>query len=572
MKMILRLLNSKWTKIWFALSAAAFAALQISRGNIFGMVLNIPIAFVLALFLEFKYKILDKLFEFKSKKYMLISLPIAIYAVIEIVLAFYSLWIWLFFIAENSIAVEIRSLFSEQFLVVGFFIFSAALGTTALFFVFALIYAVVSRFRIIADNAKIIFIGTDMSERIYFAATVLIFGVSAIMLYNLSPVFWGDQSLHSGYHDFIFGFDIGYVFHHDAQFYFPSATFRRLFYPLVNFPLALIARALGRILFFIPYSFVYFVNLLHIGLITVGGILLARMCICSKASSKTKRVSKICFLLLYTVSFPFLVFSISCERFVLPTFCIILLVYIYIHAPKLKSLAALAAAGTLTTSVVTFPFIAYDRNIKTMLLNLVKLIVAFVVICIFCGVLPKLVNPIQNLFADLESFGSGGISINQKALQFLNFISSCFVSPETELVHRIDTSDNAPGFEYVVYTVALPKTVNWFGIVMITLSAAGFIANRKLRFAQMSFSWALFAVFTLFVVGWQAKHNESFLSGFYFGWAFFALVFMLFEKLPAKLNALKYILYSVAFVVMTAININGIIGLVNYTIQYYPAR
>jgi len=569
-----RLLESNWVKIWFAFSAAAFVGLQISRGNFLAMILNILVAFILAIFFEYKYKILDKLFEFKSKRHILISLLIAIYTVIEILLVFYGLWAWLLTVAENSIAVGIRSSFSEQFIETALFLLIILTGIVALFFVFAAVYAVVIRFKKIIDFANNVLLKAELQELIYFSATMLTFGVFAIILYNLSPIFWGDQSLHRGSQDFIFGADIGAVFYRDSQFYFASANIRRLFYPLVQFPFVLLARALGRIFFFAPFSFVYFVHLFHIALMAVSGILLARMCTYNEASSSTSGFSKTYFLLLYTASFPFMVFSTFVERYVLPTFCIILLMYIFIHVPgsKFKSVAALAAAGTLTPGVVMFPFITYGKNIKKWFKNFFKLAIVFIVICIFCGVLPILFNSIHDILADLANHGGTGISINQRALQFITFVSTCFISAETELINRIDLTDTAYGFEYTAYIMSRPKTVNWVGIVMIALSVAGFIINRKLRFAQMSFLWTVFAFFALFVMGWQARENEMFLSALYFGWAFFVLVFIFFEKLLEKQTVIKYVIYSVMLIVMAVININGIIELVQFGIQHYPAR
>ena len=82
--MVDRILNHKLTKIWFALSVTAFVCLELSFKNKIGMILNIPFAFILALFIENKYKIINKLFFYKSRKYLFISLPIAVFFAIEI--------------------------------------------------------------------------------------------------------------------------------------------------------------------------------------------------------------------------------------------------------------------------------------------------------------------------------------------------------------------------------------------------------------------------------------------------------------------------------------------------------
>lgn len=90
------------------------------------------------------------------------------------------------------------------------------------------------------------------------------------------------------------------------------------------------------------------------------------------------------------------------------------------------------------------------------------------------------------------------------------------------LVYRIDSRD---GIEYIIYALAPPVSVNRFGIILIFLAIVGLLINRKLKFAQMSFLWAMFTFFILFVIGWYAPQNAMFLGSLYFGWAFFVLVF-----------------------------------------------
>ena len=429
-------------------------------------------------------------------------------------------------------------------------------GITTFFFVFSVVYAIVSRFR---GFAAMIWRGSEQSERVYFVVMMSILGVVMAVAHGLSPIFWGDDTLPQRGNDFIFGLDVGRNTAPDGQFVSTTSfALTRLFYPLVNLPFAMAARALGRILFFIPLAYLYFLQLFHIGLMACGGILLARIC---NITGFTKKY----FLALYTVSYSFLLFSLPPEQYVLPTFCAVLLMYVCINAPKAKYAVALAAAGTLTTSLAVFPFVTYARKIKAWILNLLKLGGSFVAICVLYGIFPFFNNPERDFLSALRFAGG---SIEEKTLQFINFVGSVFLRPETTLTHGID----ALGVEFVAYVLAPPTSVNWIGILLIVLTIAGFIVNRKHRFAQMSILWSMLAVFVLFIVGWQAIGNEMILSSFYFGWAFFVLVFMFFEKLLEKQKIVKYVIYSVAFVVMAVININGIIDLMQFAIQYYPAR
>ena len=80
--MVEKFLSSRWAKFLLAMSVMVFVGLQVSSSNRIGMILNIPVAFILAFYMECRYKVLAKLFEIKSKKYVFVSLPIAVYTVI----------------------------------------------------------------------------------------------------------------------------------------------------------------------------------------------------------------------------------------------------------------------------------------------------------------------------------------------------------------------------------------------------------------------------------------------------------------------------------------------------------
>ena len=560
--MIDKFLSSKWTKLWFAVSAAAFVGLNLSRGNIIGMISNIPVAFAITLFLEHRYKILGKLFEVRSKKYVWISIPIAVYIATEIVLCFHNVRIArLFASTENTFALKIQELIPEQFLRIGLYSVSVVAGIVAFFVLFAVVYVVISHFN--KRVATKLWYQAEQKERVYFITVVSIFGVYIAIVYSLSAIFIdGGSNFPYPPDSIIYDLDGGKNFSRDAQFNFASVTVKKLFYPLVNLPLSLSAHALGRILFFIPASYLYLVQVFHMGLMAGSAILLARMC-------KITGFSRIYFLLLYTFSYPFLVFSTQLERYVLPTFCIILFMYVCIYIPQVKRIVAMAASGTLMTSLVVFPFVAYSKDIKTWFLNLLKICSVFITVCIFCGTLSLIFGSIQFILDELDKYAGGGVSTTQKALQFINFISSIFVRPETILAYRVSLDEN---FEYITYALAPVVSVSWLGIVLITLSVAGFVINRKHQFVRMSFLWAIFTVIVVFVIGWYTNGNSAFLGTLYFGWAFFVLVFMFFEKLLEKQRIVKYAVYSLAFIAMTTLNIAGIADLIKFVVQYYPAR
>jgi hypothetical protein len=549
-------------KLWFALSATAFVVLNLTYVHLLGAVLNIFAVFVLALYLEHRYKVLDKLFAVRARKYTLVSLLITAYAVIEIALAFYRAVIKYLLervlVSENHYALQIRGYFSEAAIRIGACSFVAVLAIMSLFFIFAFVYGVISRHKMLLAFIRQTWSRTDLIERFYFLVALPVFAVFLGVCYSLSPVFWSDFSLpplqiNGTGGGWFYGFDHGNVLGSDAQFYLGQSSVKQLFYQLANFPFALVARALGRIMFFIPFAYVYFLQLFHVSLMLVGGLLIVRMCEVIRGAEKGF------FLLLYTFSYSFLVFSLPLEKYVPATFCIILLFYACIYAPRARYIAAVAAAGVLLTNIVALPFVAFDKRLRAWALNCGRCLLGLFVISLFCGSLPAIVQA-GNFVAGMLSQNAAGIGNLQKFMQFTNFVSSVFVKPNTEIIYALGDD----GLRRGEYVLAWPTQINWFGIIIIALTIIGFVANRKLRFAQYVILWAIFAFVILFVMGWQTTYNEQFLCTFYLGWPFFVLVFLLFEKLLASFKVAKFLIYSAALVAMSIINIAGIADLLAF--------
>ena len=72
------------------------------------------------------------------------------------------------------------------------------------------------------------------------------------------------------------------------------------------------------------------------------------------------------------------------------------------------------------------------------------------------------------------------------------------------------------------------------------------------------------------LLGWGAKENGMILYTLYFGWAFVSLIVMLIDKLPEKLNVLKYVLYAASIIALMYFNIPGIIEIIRFGVTYYP--
>jgi hypothetical protein len=553
-----KILGGKFTKLWFALSVTAFTCLVVSNGNKIGLLLNIPTAFALALFFEYKYRILDRLFEHRRKKYVFISLPIAIYTVVEIGLAFRESRVERILVSENPLAVKIRDLFPEPFLSYGLYCFMAAACVAALFFVFAATYAIVSRARKYGKCAVSIFKSADKIERRYIIIGSIVFSVFLMTIYNLTDIPYTTR----GEYDIIFITDSPNYIKQDVFFRFhsPENDLRQPLFALLTMPFAVVAKILSYPLFFLPGAYILIMQIVQIIALLIMAALIARML------NLRDNISRIAFFALYCMSYPVLLFSFVVEQYIPSTFIVVLAIYHCVYLKKKNTALLALSSGTLLTNAAVVPFAVFERKLKGWFRSLLNVAVGFLVMCVFCGKLSALPDAVGTIEALLLRFGNIGINGNSsvpydKLWQFTHFIANCFIAPEIDILYY--------GAGLMSFQLAAPSSLSVPGIVLAACVVIGILLNLKTFGGKMCGLWVMLATAILYVLGWGSPENGMILYSLYFGWAFFALVFMSIEKLPGRI---KYLAYTAGMIVLAAINMPGIFCLIKFGIAYYPAR
>ena len=566
--MITKVLSSRWIKFYFALSVAAFVLLEITTirleinlYNAVGIPLNILVAFILSLVLDNKYHLLDFIFKFRSKKYALISFPIAVYTVIEIALAFQKFRIDRIFAgeAENALGERIQSFLPTSLAWLLQYFFSALLGAFALFFVFCVVYAIVSRFskHISQPLAKSIK-DSDTIERWYVAVGFILLSILVIAMYCITEIFYMTHELM----DIVFTLDSTGLIERDVFFtlYSPENDIRQPLFALLTMPFAVAAKFLARLFFFLPSPYILIMQLIQIAALLVMAVLILRM------TGIKDKISKIAFLLMYSVTYPFLLYTFAVEQYIPATFILILAIYVYCYKKSGHAALLALSTGALLTNAAIVPFLTFKRKLRDWFHSIVKVVVFFIGTCIFCGKLPTLLDSLH-IVSLVQSYGDIGagerIDLSGKLYQFLHFIESCFLGPNTVI---------AENGNLMVFRLALPTDINLIGMLMFCIVATSIAINRKLLFAKICGLWTLFSIALLLIIGWGAPENGMMLYSLYISWAFFTLAFLLIEKLFAKLIAVKYTVFAVCFAIMCIANVGRIIELIRFGIEYYPVR
>ena len=323
-------------------------------------------------------------------------------------------------------------------------------------------------------------------------------------------------------------------------------------------PFAVAAKILAIPFFFLPSAYILIMQLIQAIALLIMAVLIARM------SGLKEGFSKIIFLILFSITYPFILFSFVVEQYIPSVFILVLVFYVYLYKKRQNTALLALSSGVLLSNAIIVPFITYERKIVSWIQSIIRVIITFILLCIFSGKLVILLdafNSIRSLlrFSDI---GIADLTYN-KSYQFTNFIESCFIAPNT----TIDSNNT--------FQLAIPAGISLIGVALLCISIISVIINREMLFARICGLWVLFSVALLYIIGWGSPENGMFLYSLYFNWAYFTLVFLFFEKffekLPIKLKTIKYVVYSTAFVVMAIFNIEGIIDLVRFGIQYYPA-
>ena len=421
---------------------------------------------------------------------------------------------------------------------------------------FAFLYAFIVRFSIFVTE---IYKTSDKIERCFFV-TVMLFAMSAIIvIYDQTNCFYAPL----GQDGEIIDFDVVYVMD-SGNFYktnvygfigAPENDMRQPLFGLFALPFAITATLLSWILFFIPNSYAVFMQTIQIGLLFVTYILMSRV-------AQLRGLTKLFFFMTLTVTYPILLFSLVWEQYIFSIFWLWVFIYIFTICGQIHPIAFTASTGSLLTNTAAFLF-TFTKNRQQFIRKGIDCACAFLIFFILFGRLNVCTGALH-LFA----FTGIKSSFDGKILQFVNFISSCFVKPETIISKPFFKSVS----DWTNYQLAPVESLNLLGLLLLAFCFLGFVLNYKDRFAQICAFWIAFSFFVLCLVGWGTAENGLILYSLYFGWAYFCLAFLAIEKLLQKLPTIKYAVYSACIAVLAYINIPGIYDVIQFGIKYYPVQ
>ena len=527
----------------FTISLIFMTLLLSSKGHIIFILISLLISVCFCYYFCIVKKYMHKFFSFFDRNLLIFSIIISVVAEWQFLPPFYNAYNSLLHVVFEKINIpQYTNIFS--------IILSVVVATCSFFAIVCLFYLAYTKLFCITKN---FFKTIDTYEKWFLFIGCILFAAFIIVIYSLTYVFYGKTN----------GFDIIYT--SDSWELYTSNCwlkvsasqndFRQPLFAVCAAPFSVIPYAISLILFFIPNIYAILIAIEQVIILFVTFILIIKLL-------NLDGLTKLFALLLFTCSFPALLFSLNLEQYIFSVFWLIVFIYAKVNCYSSSKCLYIASTGTLLTNGIMLP-ILYTKNLsfKSNIKVLCNSLIVFLLICFVFGKGHCFINIFNNI-SDITRFTGKGVGLIDKIKQYSTFVFSCFCFPMSII------TPNSEGELSIQLSPNLQ--INYLGITILFICIISFILNHKNKFALISFFWICFSFIILVIVGWGSKENGMILYSLYFNWAYFALIILLINKIPNKLQLIKYIIYCLTILLLLYINIKGICFIIKFGITYYP--
>lgn len=398
---------------------------------------------------------------------------------------------------------------------------------------------------------------TTRFESLYLWIAFSVMTLACVLLYLNTNVFY--ETVYQGKfvpYDVLFTSDSAVILQGNAYFdiYHVTNDLRQPLFGLFAMPFVLPATALAKTLFFFPQAYPILINLTQIFLVLVTILMIVRLLDLDLGVRPFA-------VLLLSVTYPVLLFSLNLEQYVFAVFWLVLFLYLAVKQQQGREIVFLAMAGSLVTSGVFFPFLSSEEKLSARIRSIFKTLVLFFVIVILLNRQYVFLTGLSYFKHLVGSYGGTQIPLLEKVQQFLAMLESIFIRPETQW-----TTFSA----HPAYLLSPVTGLHFGGLAVLLLAIVGFGLNYRNRFAQFSFLFVLLSVALHVVVGWGAIENGMTLYAYYYLWAYFSLIVLGLEKLLSPLKRWRLLVYGLAIVALAVVNFAAIADIVRFGLTHYP--
>lgn len=325
---------------------------------------------------------------------------------------------------------------------------------------------------------------------------------------------------------------------------------RQPLFGLFALPVALAGKLVAAIFFFVPDMYAIALGMEQLLVEAITMIMLQRLV-------GVKGRERICFTLLFSCSYAYLIHGLMLEQYVVAYFYVILVLYVYRKSDKLN-FAYFGAVSTLLTSGILFGLITKAKSLRQWVLELLKCLGIYIGIVTVCGQLPQFLG-VQDQMEMLSSFTGVKVTWAEKWAQLTQFFRDMFWAPAAET--QIG--------DFISYRVVSGRGVSYLGILVLFCVVCGFVLSYREWISKIAMSWVMFSVLILFMVGWGTAENGLILYALYFAWAYLVLVYQFICRIFKKTSVCHAVIVVFA-VTMLVRNVYELAQIYQFGVTYYP--
>ena len=527
-------------RIFFVFSAGALTFALSSPyygkvGNVFSVIGTI-LSILIWIFIEMKFNFLQRYFNRSNKNIVIssgfITLLIIYYNKNDFVNCIYKQLFDLFELLKinfnNILPLTIFIILSMSFTI---FVFS--------------FYALNNVLPLIKEFVK----NMEKSETIFFVVWTFVVSIFIIIFYSKTTIFYSPHYLKENISqlakwDVIYSLDTPYMIENNTFFSAQVSDITHPLFSLILLPINGMLRFIESIFHNIDNEFIISFAIFNLVILNIIAIMLKRIL-------KSNWV-----MMLFAISHPCIIFSITSERYQMSVFSILCFVYLCIDR-KYKECTYIVPilGGTTITNMALIVFSNnFDDKIKWFK-SCFKNGVVFLIGLIIFGRTASIATMFLQINSQLDTFVQKTLFIDKLKLYTHFFASTLFATPYTVI-----------DIPYLRFTWQPVNSVNILGLILIIMVLISFYLNKESYYAQICFYWTAFSFILIPIVGWAVWESQYF--AILFNWAIISLIYMGLCKICNK--NIKNIIISVLIISMIIVNFKSILDLVAFGINYYP--
>lgn len=396
----------------------------------------------------------------------------------------------------------------------------------------------------------------EKKEWIVFGGIVFVYFVFLVFSFSKSQAFYGTR--YSG--DLIYTADSkslvqGHVY---LQLLHPENDLRQPLFAVVATPFMGLAYLLSLVFASVPY-----VSSICLG--TAQMLLLLFTLFMLMKILKADKKERVLFFILVCLMYPSILFSVMMEQYVVAVFWVVLYIYALVVKNKKDDLALIGASGSLLTSaalvIVSEETEKFDwKKYITRILEIAgKGVFAMLLFC-----RTDVISTVFDKIDSLKEFSGESVPMRERLLQYIYFVKSCFVAPEA--------GESWALYDRPSWQLDKIESISAAGVILILLAVVGFWKNRKQLLTKICGFWILHSVAVLCILGWGTAENGLILYTFYYGWAYWILVYQCIRYWLDKCKPwIKYAVWVFILLLLLIMNGKGILELLIFARTNYPA-